>query len=83
MSAKKQKEAVEKKQKTDEPKIVEEFENLQEVIESEIAADSTEQPEVDSVQRKKIFWKRNVSGLRIWKTAILESMQSLKTIKNA
>jgi len=48
MSAKKQKEAVEKKQKTDEPKIVEEFENLQEVIESEIAADSTEEPEVDS-----------------------------------
>jgi len=48
MSAKKQKEEVEKKQKTDEPKIVEEFENLQEVIESEIAADSTEEPEVDS-----------------------------------
>jgi len=83
MSAKKQKEAVEKKQKTDEPKIAKEFENLQEEIESEIAADSTEQPEVDAVPGKKIFWKRNVSGLRIWKTAILESMQSLKTIKNA
>jgi molecular chaperone GrpE len=49
MSAKKQKEAVEKKQKTDEPKIAKEFENLQEEIESEIAADSTEQPEVDAV----------------------------------
>ncbi|MBT3215083.1 MAG: nucleotide exchange factor GrpE [Deltaproteobacteria bacterium] len=48
MSAKKQKEAVEKKQKTDEPKIAKEFENLQEEIESEIAADSTEQPEVDA-----------------------------------
>jgi len=49
MSAKKQKEAVEKKQKTGEPKIAKEFENLQEEIESEIAADSTEQPEVDAV----------------------------------
>ena len=48
MSAKKQKEAVEKKQKTDEPKIAEEFVNLQEEIESEIAADSPEQPEVEA-----------------------------------
>ena len=38
MSAKKQKEAVGKKQKTDKPKIAEEFVNLQEEIESEIAA---------------------------------------------
>jgi molecular chaperone GrpE len=48
MSAKKQKEAVEKKQKTDEPKIAEEFVNLQEEIESEIAAGSPEQPEVEA-----------------------------------
>ena len=48
MSAKKQKEAVGKKQKTDEPKIAEEFVNLQEEIESEIAADSPEQPEVEA-----------------------------------
>jgi len=39
---------VEKKQKTDEPKIAEEFVNLQEEIESEIAADSPEQPEVEA-----------------------------------
>ena len=37
-----------KKQKTDEPKIAEEFVNLQEEIESEIAADSPEQPEVEA-----------------------------------
>ncbi|MED5436282.1 MAG: nucleotide exchange factor GrpE [SAR324 cluster bacterium] len=49
MSAKKkQKAAVGKKQKTDEPKIAEEFVNLQEEIESEIAADSPEQPEVEA-----------------------------------
>ena len=48
MSAKKQKEAVEKKLKTDEPKIAEEFVNLQEEIESEIAAGSPEQPEVEA-----------------------------------
>ena len=39
---------MEKKQKTDEPKIAEEFVNLQEEIESEIAADSPEQPEVEA-----------------------------------
>ena len=48
MSAKKHKEAVEKKQKTDEPEIAEEFVNLQEEIESEIAEDSPEQPEVEA-----------------------------------
>lgn len=39
---------MEKKQKTDEPKIAEEFVNLQEEIESEIAAGSPEQPEVEA-----------------------------------
>ncbi len=48
MSAKKKKEAVGKKLKTDEPKIAEEFVNLQEEIESEIAAGSPEQPEVEA-----------------------------------
>ena len=48
MSAKKQKEELEKKQNTNEPKIDNEFENLQEDIKSEIAADSAEQPEVDA-----------------------------------
>ena len=48
MSAKKQKEEFEKKQNTNEPKIDNEFENLQEDIKSEIAADSDEQPEVDA-----------------------------------
>ena len=48
MSAKKQKEELEKKQNTNEPKIDKEFENLQEDIKSEIAADSAEQLEVDA-----------------------------------
>ena len=48
MSAKKRKEAVEKKQKLEKPKIDKEFENLQEEIESEIAADSPGLPEVDA-----------------------------------
>ena len=48
MSAKKQKEELEIKQNTNEPKIDNEFENLQEDIKSEIAADSAEQPEVDA-----------------------------------
>ena len=48
MSAKKQKEELEKKQNTNAPKIDNEFENLQEDIKSEIAADSSDQPEVDS-----------------------------------
>ena len=48
MSAKKQKEELEKKQNTNAPKIDNEFENLQEDIKSEIAADSTERPEVDA-----------------------------------
>ena len=48
MSAKKQKEELEIKQNTNEPKIENEFENLQEDIKSEIAADSAEQPEVDA-----------------------------------
>ena len=48
MSAKKQKEELEKKQNTNAPKIDNEFENLQEDIKSEIAADSAEQPEVDA-----------------------------------
>ena len=48
MSAKKQKEELEIKQNTNEPKIDNEFENLQEDIKSEIAADSSEQPEVDA-----------------------------------
>ena len=48
MSAKKQKEELEKKQNTNEPKIDNEFENLQEDIKSEIAADSAEQLEVDA-----------------------------------
>lgn len=48
MSAKKQKEELEKKQNTNEPKIENEFENLQEDIKSEIAADSAEQLEVDA-----------------------------------
>jgi len=48
MNAKKQKEEFEKKQNTNEPKIENEFENLQEDIKSEIAADSAEQPEVDA-----------------------------------
>ena len=39
---------MEKKQKTDEPEIAEEFVNLQEEIESEIAEDSPEQPEVEA-----------------------------------
>ncbi|MDE0792957.1 MAG: nucleotide exchange factor GrpE [SAR324 cluster bacterium] len=48
MSAKKQKEELEKKQNTNAPKIDNEFENLQEDIKSEIAADSAEQFEVDA-----------------------------------
>ena len=48
MSAKKQKEELEIKQNTNEPKIDNEFENLQEDIKSEIAADSAEQLEVDA-----------------------------------
>lgn len=48
MSAKKQKEELEIKQNTNEPKIDNEFENLQEDIKSEIAADSDEQLEVDA-----------------------------------
>ena len=48
MSAKKRKEAVEKKQQTNEPEIAKEFENLQAEIESEIPADSPEQLEVES-----------------------------------
>ena len=48
MSAKKQKEELEKKQNTNAPKIDDEFENLQEEIKSEIAADSAEQLEVDA-----------------------------------
>lgn len=48
MSAKKQKEELEKKQNTNAPKIDNEFENLQEDIKSEIAADSAEQLEVDA-----------------------------------
>ena len=48
MSAKKQKEELEKKQNTNEPKIDNEFENLQEDIKSEIAADSAEQLEIDA-----------------------------------
>lgn len=48
MSAKKQKEELEKKQNTNAPKIDNEFENLQEEIKSEIAADSAEQLEVDA-----------------------------------
>ena len=48
MSAKKQKEELEKKQNTNAPKIDNEFENLQEDIKSEIEADSSEQPEVDA-----------------------------------
>ena len=39
---------MEKKQKTDEPEIAEEFVNLQEELESEIAEDSPEQPEVEA-----------------------------------
>ena len=53
MSAKKQKEEFEKKQNTNEPKIENEFENLQEDIKSEIAADSDEQPEVDAVSEEE------------------------------
>ena len=48
MSAKKQKEELEKKQNTNAPKIDNEFENLQENMNSEVAADSSEQPEVDA-----------------------------------
>lgn len=48
MSAKKQKEELEKKQNTNAPKIDNEFENLQEDIKSEIAADSAEQSEVNA-----------------------------------
>ena len=48
MSAKKQKEELEKKQNTNSHKIDSEFENLQENINSEITADSTEQPDVDA-----------------------------------
>ena len=48
MSAKKQKEELEKKQNTNAPKIDKEFENLQEDIKSAIAADPAEQPEVDA-----------------------------------
>ena len=48
MRAKKQKEELEKKQNTNAPKIDKEFENLQEDIKSEIAADSAEQLEVDA-----------------------------------
>ena len=48
MSAKKQKEELDKKQNTNAPKIDNEFENLQEDIKSEIAADSAEQLEVDA-----------------------------------
>lgn len=48
MSAKKQKEELEKKQNTNEPKIDNEFENLQEDIKSAIAADPAEQLEVDA-----------------------------------
>jgi molecular chaperone GrpE len=48
MSAKKRKEAVEKKQQTNEPEIAKEFENLQAEIESEIPSDSPEQLEVES-----------------------------------
>ena len=48
MSAKKQKEELEKKQSTNEPKIENEFENLQEDVKCEIAADSAEQLEVDA-----------------------------------
>ena len=48
MSAKKQKEELEKKQNTNAPKIDNEFENLQENIKSEIEADSAEQLEVDA-----------------------------------
>ena len=46
MSAKKQKEELEKKQNKSEPKIDNEFENLQENINSEIAEDSVENPVV-------------------------------------
>ena len=53
MSAKKQKEELEKKQNTNEPKIDNEFENLQEDIKSEIAADSDERPEVDVVSEEE------------------------------
>lgn len=48
MSAKKQKEELEKKQNTNAPKIDKEFENLQEDIKSAIAADPAEQLEVDA-----------------------------------
>jgi len=48
MSAKKQKEELDKKQNTNAPKIDIEFENLQEDIKSEIAADSAEKLEVDT-----------------------------------
>jgi molecular chaperone GrpE len=48
MSAKKRKEAVEKKQQTNEPEIAKEFKNLQAEIESEIPSDSPEQLEVES-----------------------------------
>ena len=53
MSAKKQKEELEIKQNTNEPKIDNEFENLQEDIESEIVADSDELPEVDAVSEEE------------------------------
>jgi molecular chaperone GrpE len=53
MSAKKQKEELEIKQNTNEPKIDNDFENLQEDIKSEIAADSDEQPEVDAVSEEE------------------------------
>jgi len=53
MSAKKQKEELEIKQNTNEPKIDNEFENLQEDIKSEIAADSDERPEVDAVSEEE------------------------------
>ena len=49
MSAKKQKEELEKKQNTNEPKTDNEFGNLQEDIKSENAAESAEQLEVDAV----------------------------------
>ena len=48
MSAKKQKEELEKRRNTNAPKIDNEFENLQEDIKSEIVADSAEEPEVDA-----------------------------------
>ena len=58
MSAKKQKEELEKKQNTNEPKIDNEFENLQEDIKSEIAADSAEQLEVDAGSEEEELLKK-------------------------